>query len=645
MTFQKEKHYKAQPQTDGSRQSKDPIKALYEERRKDFQEKYNEAKSKFDRIVSLRLIAAFTTIALFGYGYYYNEPIAFGGAILVAVAFFVLIRKHGETEKSMLFYKQMVQLNKQAIQRLQDQWYHFPKDGTAYLEEEHPYAGDLNIFGRGSLFQHINATTTYEGEKKLAQLLSGAMTPEERPATAKASAKQELLRTLEERQQAVQELANLLDWRQQFQIAGLEGQPKTEQQQDQERQTIKDPQKIIAWLESPRIKLGKAQKLLIIVLPLLTLSTFILANFQILSSTIPTILLLLQIIYVALTGRGTNSAYNLTEGAVEELQRYAALLRKVEEQSFQAPLLKAMSEPIQHHQEGAAEQLKKLSQIVEWSYFRHSPVLHFILNNLLFWDLHVLQRLEQWKEKNGTALQSWLDSISQFEVLSSLAILAHDHPDWAYPQVVETEQRLRIEAEELGHPLLGNKTRVCNNAIFAHNQTWIITGSNMSGKSTFLRTIGINLVLAYTGAPVCARALTCSPMHIYTSMRIQDDLENHTSTFYAELKRIKAIVDASQQDRPLLFLIDEIFRGTNSKDRIAGAKKVITRLSKDNTIGLVTTHDLELSALAEEKEGLIKNYHFTDRIIENQLHFDYRLREGVSTTTNAMALMKMVGLE
>ncbi|KAB2953409.1 DNA mismatch repair protein MutS [Heliorestis acidaminivorans] len=605
--------------------SKD-IAHVYQKRRDSFHIKYKEAKEKSNRLATLRMITALIALGLFGYGYFYNLNMVVVVAVAFTFAFVALVKVHRDTEKKALFFNKMEQINEDSLARLENRWFNFVEDGSAYIDEDHPYTSDLNIFGRASLFQHINVTTTLPGQNRLAMLLAGKQDGKE----VKPLAGSELL----SRQQAVQELASLLEWRQHFQAVGMDKGREKE-----------DPQKIIGWVESPRLSLGKLQRLLIILLPVLTITTFVLANYQFISSVVPTLLLLLQIIYVALTAKGVKSAYDVTDGAVAELERYASLLKLLENQTFRTDLLKKMAESIQLHQGGASKQLKSLSAIVEWSYFRHSTVLHFILNNLLFWDLHVLKRLEKWKEENGKALHDWLNAVTEFEVLASLAILAHDHPDWAFPEVLDSEDALLIDGKRLGHPLISNDSRICNDATLENNQSWIITGSNMSGKSTFLRTIGINLVLAYVGAPACAQSLRCSRAQIYTSMRIHDDLENHTSTFYAELKRIKAIVDASKADKPLVYMIDEIFRGTNSKDRIAGAKMVISRLCKGNTIGLVTTHDLELSALEEEKKGLIKNYHFTDRIIDEKIHFDYRLRSGVSTTTNAIALMKMVGLE
>ena len=250
--------------------------------------------------------------------------------------------------------------------------------------------------------------------------------------------------------------------------------------------------------------------------------------------------------------------------------------------------------------------------------------------------------LENWKETSGMFLREWLDTVGKFEALSSLALFAQLNPTWAFPTF--TEETAVFAAEALGHPLIRKQKRVSNDYVMNH-QICIVTGSNMSGKTTLLRTIGINLVLAYAGAPVCAQKLTCSLMDIFTSMRITDDLEGGISTFYAELLRIKMIIEFAKQEKPMIFLIDEVFRGTNSTDRVIGARNVLLNLDKSWVIGLISTHDFELCALENKSDGRVKNYNFIETYTDNEIHFDYKIRPGRCTTTNAQYLMKMVGIE
>jgi DNA mismatch repair ATPase MutS len=251
--------------------------------------------------------------------------------------------------------------------------------------------------------------------------------------------------------------------------------------------------------------------------------------------------------------------------------------------------------------------------------------------------------LEAWKEQAGRSLNTWLQALGDFEALASLAVIAHDYPNWCIPEVEETPPYLK--ASQMGHPLL-TEDRVCNDlAILPQAGILLITGSNMSGKSTLLRTAGVNLVLAYAGAPVCAAAFRCSLMRIYTCMRVNDNLEQSISSFYAELLRIKMIVAAAKQaTRPVFFLLDEVFKGTNSQDRHTGAKILIKQLKRLGAVGLVSTHDLELAELAAESKGII-NYHFREYYQNDRIHFDYKLRPGVSTTRNALYLIKLAGID
>jgi DNA mismatch repair ATPase MutS len=250
--------------------------------------------------------------------------------------------------------------------------------------------------------------------------------------------------------------------------------------------------------------------------------------------------------------------------------------------------------------------------------------------------------LRKWTDKYGDLVRTYLETAADFEVISSLATISHLNSKLCYPTF--SKDNTKIHATSLGHPLIETSERVYNNASF-NNNIFIITGSNMSGKTTFLRTIGINLVLAYSGAEVCAEGFECGLLKIFTSMRISDDLSKGLSTFYVELTRIKTILDFLPKAEPMLFLIDEIFRGTNSNDRIIGAKTVLRNLNKPWCCGLISTHDFELCDLEDIDEGKIKNYHFREDYIDNKIHFDYKLRSGRSDTTNAKYLMKMIGID
>lgn len=438
---------------------------------------------------------------------------------------------------------------------------------------------------------------------------------------------------IHERQQAVKELAQKLDWRQHFQATGM----------NEVKQT-RNPAQLLAWAEEKRLLPDNMYIQILRLLPAVTLVFIILPIFHLVPLHVPIVLMVIHLLILAYGETVVRKAFGDTGQAIFELERYAGLLKCIEKEKFQAPLPVRLKEDLLIDNFTPSQQIKVLEKIADRNSLRYSPVVHFIFNIAVFWDLRTLLKLENWKRKSGRYLRKWLNVIGDFEAMSSLAVLAHDNPDWVFPAV--TDGPPVFEAVSLGHPLIDRDILVCNDvALPVPGTILIITGSNMSGKSTFLRTIGINLVLAYAGAPVCAGDMRCSVLSIYSGMQIQDNLESKTSTFYAELKRIKMIIDAARQGRPLMFLLDEIFKGTNSKDRIFGAKTLIRELAALSAIGLITTHDLELGALEGEAPRLVRNFHFTDYIEDNQICFDYRLRSGISETTNAIALMRLIGID
>jgi DNA mismatch repair ATPase MutS len=321
---------------------------------------------------------------------------------------------------------------------------------------------------------------------------------------------------------------------------------------------------------------------------------------------------------------------------------FSRLLDTMEQQSFSAARLRRLHEQLYTGQKSSGP-LKDLASVISSIEVRHSPMGHFIANTVWLWDIQCVIRAERWKRAFGKKLRGWLLTAGEIEALSALSIIHFEHPQWAFPTMQDTP--VHIEARQLGHPLLPDQHRVCNDiGLDQKNAVAIITGSNMSGKSTFLRTVGFNLVLGYAGAPVCAESMHCSLLDVYTSMRIGDNLRANISTFYAELLRIKKIVDAVGQKKQVLFLLDELFRGTNSQDRHDGAVAVIEALKTDHTLGIVSTHDLQLSELGEKQDAGFCNCHFKEYYVDKQIRYDYILYPGPSTTQNAMFLIQSIGI-
>jgi DNA mismatch repair ATPase MutS len=316
---------------------------------------------------------------------------------------------------------------------------------------------------------------------------------------------------------------------------------------------------------------------------------------------------------------------------------YATVLQTVAKEDFANPHL----QKIQSNLKEAVSAISALDLIINRTSVKSFGLFYYLLNMLLLWDFDCAIRLSNWKERYGNKCEFWLKRLGELESLLSLAVLGNTCSEACLPEV--TTNTRQIKAQQLGHPLLPNQTRICND-FEQQEQLLLISGSNMSGKTTFLRTVGINLTLARSGGYVCAQSLQCASFQLISSMRIRDDLSEGISTFYAELRQIARIVSAAKSEGDLFFLIDEIFRGTNSEDRLAGATAVIGELSRRRAMGMVTTHDLSLCDLETSLSNL-RNYSFAENYSGDSMFFDYRLRIGKSTSTNAQFLMRQVGIE
>ncbi len=599
----------------------DRIASIYQERLEEFQKQKKKAQKTSDRLSTLRLLSFIAAAVLLSYGVLEAEYFFAYLSLPLFILFAAFVRKHRRANADAELFSNLADINRTGLQRLSGEWTSFPETGTSYIDHEHPYSTDLNIFGRGSLFQHINTTTSFTGERTLVGLLRGQTRHEE----------------IRPRQRAASDLARRLDFRQHFQAVGAGSLLKTY-----------DPSELYTWFTGELSPAINATLRFLWVLPLLSLALLILGILQLLPYSFFALSLGAQIVIAALGNKHVRPVFLRTEKAVGPLKRCVVLLKQIEGEEFDAPFLTGLQQKLFSDAappRPASDQIKILSGIADRIYFRHTnPLIYHPVNMAVLWDWHTLKKLETWKKESGMDIKTWFGVIGEFEALSSLAVLAHDNPDWAYPRVENGPAFL--EAASLAHPLIHRGERVANDILLSRPGTiLVITGSNMSGKTTMLRTMGINLVLAYAGAPACAGELSCAYMGIYSKMQILDNLEEKVSTFYAELKRNKMIIDAARTRKPLIFLLDEIFRGTNSRDRIFATRNVLKQLLKLPTIGLITTHDLELSVLEKEHPGQVFNYHFTDQIREGQISFDYKLRRGVSKTANALALMEMVGIE
>jgi hypothetical protein len=511
----------------------------------------------------------------------------------------------------------LVKINDDELKALQHDYHHFT-EGKQYIDNEHLYSNDLDIFGRASLFQYINRTNSEMGEQTLANWLL-------HPAD---------ISTIQERQKAVKELTSQTEWRQELQAIGKET-----------KISLSTRERLQSWFSQPNIFINSLWwKWLRFLLPAIIISVVILYFFDKVSLQVLISFLLVFFWIAFYLAKKVKPFHEQLSMMVSELDVLSSSIRLLEKTIFHATLLGE----IQHHyrtgNNKASSELKELKNILDRLDLSYNLVLTGPLNILLLWNLQQAIALEKWKERNKENTKNWFDALGLIEALCSFSTAGFNHPEWCFP--VLKDEQFFMEGKEVGHPLI-NKIKRVNNDIKVDRpaELMLITGSNMAGKSTYLRSIGINVVLAMAGAPVCAGKFILSPVEIISSMRITDNLEESTSTFYAELKKLKIIIDKVNNGEPVFILLDEILRGTNSYDRHTGSVAFIKQLIKHNASAIIATHDIELAKMKETFPENILNYHFDVQVNDGELYFDYKLNEGICTSMNASILMKKIGIE
>lgn len=534
------------------------------------------------------------------------------------VVFAAVVFWHNYLHRKSDNLKQKIWINRNGLMRLNGEWNQFKDTGDEFIDYDHPYTRDLDIFGNGSVFQWISVCHTFRGRKILASQLSES---------------NDGVKEIIQKQEAVRELASHLDWKQELEFHGLYS------------DTGINPEKLLRWSagEKEFIK----NKVIVYILKILPYVSFITGCVGfLLSRTIVFFVIMysLQLLIFAVYHSKVIKAIQVFEKHGPLLLAYSRLLNIINRATFLSEYLKTLKQNFALEGTHSASQVfYSLSKILSAADVRNSPMAHIFANAIFLWDFQCIINADRLKRVYGSRFGVWIETIGQFEALSSLSVIGFENPDWIFP-VFSTDEFV-ITGEQLGHPLLNKSRRIVNDyPIHTGGTVAIFTGSNMSGKSTFLRTIGINLVLAHTGSPVCASVFRCSKVNIYSSMRINDDLSTGVSTFYAELIRIKKMVEAVKRGERVLFLLDELFRGTNSEDRHEGAIAVLNALSNPESIGLISTHDLKLCSLENDSKKRFINYHFKEQYNGSAITFDYKLNLGQSRTKNAMFLIKMMGI-
>lgn len=539
--------------------------------------------------------------------------------IVILILFAVAVAIHENIIKKRKFHEALKEINENETKSLQGNFLDFDT-GEEFISTDHEYSSDLDIFGNRSVFHYLNRTTTSIGKRFLSTWLK--IFPENSNT-----------KEVKERQEAVQELADKLDLRQNIQAHG-----KFIEDSMKRLESFQD------LFDEPDAVLGKIPLIVFIHLfPLITLGAVVSLFFHV-SWIVPVALVLIQGIVNRVTGKVRERIYLLTSRNAKILTAYSKITAELEKENFACKKLKGYQSELFVEEKSASSHIKKLSTLLGYFDMRLSKEFHLLFNNLLFWDLNCVYRIEKWKKKTGPVIHKWFDVIGNFEALSTFANALFNNPDWTMPEMSGPE--FGLEALSIGHPLIPKAENIRNDvSLQQKGNVLIVTGPNMSGKTTFLKTLGVNIVLATAGGPVCAKRFVLSPLKLYTSMKVTDSLDKKLSLFYAELQRLKMIMDAILSKEPVFFLIDEMLKGTNESDRHKGAIALIRQLVENKADGVLATHDLELTKLEQDYTETITNYHFDGYIEEDNLLFDYKLKTGICQSSNALELMKRVGIK
>ena len=575
----------------------------------------SDSKKKQLKLISFARLISFLGIIP---AYYYLNPVngIFAGTVslLILVTFFLLIKTYIRAEKQLLYYQRMSKINFDEI-RAQNRDLSAFDPGREFIDPHHDYSYDLDLFGTGSMFQFLNRTVTAQGKTRLAMLLKQSQRP---------------IEEIRNRQNAIQELAGELSWRQNFMAKGME----TDEAKNDYNESI---DQVI------NLKSVQLLKYLMIILPALTLLLIGLSIAGIDPYSFYRLALFAQWVFLGLYIKKIIEFHKKFESQGKLLNRYAEMLKQIETANITSNYLVSLKGQLSHQGKTASSITSELQKILDQFDYSKNILVGFVLDSIFLWDIGCLVKLNKWQQDYAGILPRWFGVIAEIDALISLANCNHNHPEWATPEVINS--KFHFNAERLGHPLIDEARCVRNSFKLTNDdQIAIITGANMAGKSTFLRTIGINLTLASNGCKVCAEKFEFSPARIYTNMRTSDNLMNDESYFYAELLRLQSMLNLIRNGETVFVILDEMLKGTNSIDKLNGSKELIRQLLTLKTHGIVATHDLNLTELSQSYPHSLKNLCFEVQLNSEELHFDYRLTEGVTKTMNATFLMKKMGI-
>ena len=569
------------------------------------EEAVKKVQNKINSIVLARIVLFLGTI-ITCYFTSANIPLTIAIAVLGSLGFIYLVQVHAGLSIKKKYFSNKVTLNETELAVINGNYDNLA-DGKEFLNPSHEYSYDIDLFGAGTFFQFFNRTSTDGGKVELADLLQ----------------KNETTFILE-KQEAIQELAPDLEWRQHF-LA-------TSSSIENEYTSTE----VVNWIGSYQNYIPKALKLVLNIFPLLSIVIILLLSIDLIPTTLFVVWFFIGLLLTGRYVKQTNEVYQQANKAVDTINEYAKLLIIIEGKEFKTRNNKAYKEAIKTAGKPASKVLSELGKTLNRLNSRNNLIVAILGNALFLWELNAVSKLEKWLDQYKSTVPKWFSSIYYFDAQLSCANYAYNHPTFCFPTI--NTSSVIVNAKQLGHPLIKEVKRINNDILIADNNFVIITGANMAGKSTFLRTISLNLILANAGMPVCAQSFDYRPIQLITSMRTSDSLKDDESYFFSELKRLKFIVNKIKT-ATYFIILDEILKGTNSKDKEIGSKQFVKKLVSSGSTGIIATHDLSLCSISEEYPQVI-NHYFDAEIINDELHFDYSIKDGVCQNMNASFLLK-----
>jgi len=584
---------------------------FFQKRFSEFNTEYLRLKKQSSTLSTYRLVCFLLLIVMLYFLVSTGQYVFLALAILLFFGFLILVTKHSKVEEQSKFHQHLSTINKNEIDALNFEIDNF-ETGEEFTDPSHNYTVDLDFFGQYSIFQYLNRTITKSGKKKLAEFLSTPLSNE---------------KLINERQEALEELSGKIDFRQNFNAYGM----FFEEAENEE-------QLLYNWLQTKPYFLGVAWiNITRFLLPLLFFATTFYSFIDGRFGGLAILIFLINLGVVGLTIAKSNEVQGILGSKFNLLKKYIKLIQAIEDESFENATLNQIKQTCK----AGNSAIQSLSKIVSRIDQRLNLLVAIFFNGFFLYDFHVLITAEKWKEQNKNEVGKWFTALHQIDALNSLANYNFCHPYFSLPTINNENTTIKIEV--LKHPLINNEVCIANDVQFGKDEKLVIlTGANMSGKSTLLRSVGVNIVMALIGAKVSAQKFTLPIMEVITSMRVTDDIKTQTSYFYAELKRLKKIVTHLENQKPTFVILDEILKGTNSDDKLSGSISLIKKFVQYNCLGIIATHDLELGKLENELPNLVTNKCFESDITNNQLTFDYKLKEGIAKNKNATFLMEQM---